>query len=386
MKELIYLDHAAATPLSENALREMMPYFFERFHNPSSPYMPAVEVRREYEAAKDRIGSVIGAKGSDLVMTAGATESINLAFSCAVGEEVLISEIEHESVKRAAEVASVCERAKVDKYGVVDVEDVKARISEKTKLVSVALVSGELGTIQPVSEISQLVKEERIRRMKGGDDSPIYLHVDASQGLGLLDVSVARLGVDMLTLNAAKIYGPKQVGLLWIKPGVRLKPVVAGGGQEMGLRSGTENVAGVIGFARAAVDAKAHVASERKRLGELKKTMKQKLESGLVDVVFLGHERKQLVSFLPILVPGTDAERLMFLLEEKGVLVSTGAACAANKGVRSGTLKAIGLSDEEADASLRISLGRLNTKENVMKAAEFIIEAVVAERERVGVK
>ncbi|MDR0397599.1 MAG: cysteine desulfurase [Candidatus Nomurabacteria bacterium] len=382
MTDFIYLDHAAATPMSERVLKAMQPFFSERFFNPSSPYLPAVEVKRSYEAAKDALARTIGAKGSDLVMTAGATESINLAFTAAQGK-VLVSAVEHQSVLEAAKKTGDFELIPVNRHGMVDLSALQVPYLQKVGLVSVALVNNELGTIQPISDIAVLVSAERRRRLQAGDKRPIYLHCDASQGFGLLDVNVARLGVDMLTLNAGKIYGPKQVGLLWVRPGVRLQPVVVGGGQELGLRSGTENVAGAVGFAAAAMDAKKHAGSELKRLAVLKKLMSSKLETGISDVMFLGSSKKQLASFLPITVPGVDAERLVFTLENDGILLSTGAACAANKGARSHVLEAIGLSDEEASGSLRISLGKLNNEANVAAAADKIIAVIKAEKARI---
>lgn len=388
MKELIYLDHAAATPVSEAALLAMERYCREEFFNPSAPYLPAVEVRRAYEGAKEDLGRVIGAKGSEIVMTAGATESINLAFTVASSTEsqntmVLVSEIEHAAVMGAAQKVGGFQMIRVNRNGIIDLDDLKRKITGETRLVSVALVNGELGTIQPLAEISVIIEEERMRRLKEGSEVPIYLHSDASQGLGLIDVNVGRLGVDMLSLNAGKVYGPKQVGLLYVASGVRLMPVVAGGGQELGLRSGTENVAGAIGFAVAAKEAVSKMASERKRLEGLRRVLREKLEGGISDVKFIGAEKKQLVSFLPIVVAGVDAERLIFALEKKGVLVSSGAACSANKGKKSHVLVAIGLSDEEIGGSLRITLGKLNDEGSVARAAELIVEAVKNEKERV---
>jgi cysteine desulfurase len=376
--------------MSERVLKAMQPYFGEQFFNPSSPYLPAVKVRRDYERAKDDIAACIGAKGSDLIMTAGATESINLAFcfSRTKRSSIVLPAIEHQSVLSAAMRETLFTKVhltKVDKYGIVDLNDLHSKIDGATRMVSVALVNNELGTIQPISDVAALVKTERLQRLQAGNSTPIYLHCDASQGFGLIDVNVARLGVDLLTLNAGKIYGPKQVGLLWVKPGVKLQPVVVGGGQELGLRSGTENVAGVVGFAAAAIDAKKHLKSEFKRLAALKETMKTKLMAEVDGLKVLGNSKKQLVSFLPITVPVVDAERLIFMLEQSGVLLSTGAACAANKGAKSHVLSAIGLTDEEASGSLRISLGRLNSEADVARAAKLITAAVATERKRLKV-
>lgn len=377
--EFIYLDHAAATPLDERVLAAMQPYFAERFFNPSSPYLPAVEVRRDYEAAKATIAHVIGAKPDELVMTAGATESINLAFS---GEgHVVVAAIEHHAVLAAARrrphtiVAS-------DERGQVSSEVIMQAITPETTLVSVALANNELGTIQPIVAIAEVVAAERRRRQEVGEATPLYLHSDASQGLGQLDISVARFGIDMLTLNAAKIYGPKQVGLLWVSTQVELTPQIVGGGQERGLRSGTENVAGVIGFAKAIELADQHRTGEVRRLEALRDRLQRQLVDAFPGAVFSGHQRKRLASHLHVSFPGIDGERLVFLLEAKHVLVATGSACAANKGTRSHVLVAIGMPEDVIDGSLRLSLGRLTDEASIDTAAEEIITAVKSEQER----
>ncbi len=381
---MVYLDHAAATPLSEKAFEAMKPYFFEQFYNPSAAYLPAVETRHAYEAAKDEIAHVIGAKGVDLVMTSGATESINLAFSTVVNSpdaEVLISAVEHPSVRENAKRCAKYQEIAVDAAGRVKVEDFKQKLSAKTRFVSICLVCSELGTVQPISEISRLVAAERQRRAMMGDKTPLYFHCDASQGLGQLEVKINRLGVDLLTLNAAKIYGPKGIGALYVGHNVRIAPQTVGGGQEMGLRSGTENVPATMAFAKAIAEAEKHLNSERKRLMDLK-TQLQKSLMDLPNIIFLGNPKVQLPSFLPISLPGLDAERLIFALEDQGVYLSTGAACAASKGVKSPTLRAIGLNDEQIAGSLRISMGRLNTPENVAEASEKIHQVVVKELQR----
>ncbi len=383
---MIYLDHAAATPLSEKALREMLPYFTEKFFNPSAAYLPAVTVRREYEAAKDTIAHCIGAKGVDLVMTSGATESINLAFSLITGKadaEVLISAVEHQSVLENAKRAGNYQTIAVDSSGRVSLEDFSAKLTPRTQFVSVCLACSELGTIQPISDIARIIAAERERRAFAGEKTPLYFHCDASQGLGLMEVKVNRLGVDLLTLNAAKIYGPKGIGALYVGHNVRLTPQSVGGGQEMGLRSGTENVPATMAFARAISLAQEHITYERKRLYKLKCQLREDL-SDLPRVKFLGSNKTQLPSFLPLTLPGLDAERLIFALEDRGVFLSTGAACAASKGIKSPTLRAIGLSDEEIAGSLRITMGHLNDEANISEAAKIIHEVVAAEVARLA--
>jgi cysteine desulfurase len=198
-----------------------------------------------------------------------------------------------------------------------------------------------------------------------------------------MEVRIGRLGVDLLTLNAAKVYGPKGIGALYVGHGVKLQPLSVGGGQEMGLRSGTENVPATVGFAAAMVEAEKHQNGERKRLMKLKKILQKEL-STIPNIKFLGKEKMQLPSFLPFCVPGVDAERIIFALEDQEIYLSTGAACAASKGIKSPTLKAIGLNDEEIAGSLRISMGRINDEENIKLAGQKIREVISAEIERVS--
>ncbi len=382
-QELYYLDHAAATPVDPVVRDVMLPYFSEKFFNPSSPYSAAVEVKREYHDAKARIARCLGVQADELVMTAGATESIHIALTAISGGVAAVGATEHMAVLRAAEW-SCGVVIPADKKGRITADAVRKVMHPDITLISVGLVNNELGIIQPIDEIMQVVEVERARRRDVGDVLPLHVHCDASQALALIDVKPKRLGIDLLTLSAAKVYGPKQVGLLWVRPGVSLTPIIAGGGQEMGLRSGTENVAGVVGFAAATELAARRRGAEVKRLRSLRDTMQQTLEQEFPDMVVSSDKRKGLVSFLHVSFPGLDAERLIFMLERQGVMVATGSACAANKGTQSHVLKAIGMSDELIAGSLRISLGRLSTEENVKKATALLVEAVQAERVRVG--
>lgn len=378
---MIYLDHAAATPLDPAVLAAMQPYFTDAFYNPSSPYAPAIAVRREYDAAKAVIAKVIGARPGEITMTAGATESINLAFSGREGH-VITTTIEHQAVLAAAarhEHTIVL----VDAKGRVDPVAVAAAIRPDTWLISIGLANNEIGTVQPLSKIAEIVKSERDKRREAGNVTPLYVHSDASQGAGQLDLHVMRMGVDMLTLNAGKVYGPKQVGILYAARSVELKPQIVGGGQEAGLRSGTENVAGTIGMATALKKADELRSSEVYRLAGLRTSLESKLTAAFPDAVVSGHAKHRLAGHLHISFPGLDAERLVFALEAKGVLVATGSACAANKGTRSHVLTAIGLEDTIADGSLRLTLGKTNTEESIAQAAEYIIAEVQREQERV---
>lgn len=381
-KETIYLDHAAATPLSPKVLSAMEPYFSELFFNPSSPYMPANEVRSAYENAKRSLGRSIGGSGDDIIVTAGATESINLAIR-GVGGHIVTLNTEHHAVLETAKAADHT-LVGVDERGLVSPEDIRKAIRPDTRLVSVALANNEIGTVQPLRAISEVITKERLSRREKGDKTPIYLHSDASQGVGQLDVNVARLGVDLLTINAGKIYGPKQVGLLWTASHVILEPLFTGGGQERGLRSGTENVAGAVGFAKALELAVEHRKHEADRLRFLRDGMQARLLDVFADAVVSGHQKHRLSGHLHISFPNIDAERVLFMLESRGVYVATGSACAANKGTRSHVLEAVGLAPEVADGSLRLTLGHMSNEDNCREAVDIIIETVKSEYERVG--
>lgn len=367
--------------MDPKVIAAMQPYFTDAFFNPSAPYAPAIVVRRAYEAAKTTLGRAIGAKGEEIIMTAGATESVNLAFF-SVGGHIVTANIEHHAVLEAAKQLDHTFVA-ADEKGIVSAAAVKAAITPETRLVSIALANNELGTIQPLRDIAEVVRKEREARLGRGDHTPIYLHSDASQGVGQIDVNVARLGLDMLTLNAAKVYGPKQVGLLWSASHVVLKPQVRGGGQERGIRSGTENVAGAIGFAKAMELATEHRKYESDRLATLRDTLQRRITEAFPEAVVSGNQKHRLAGHLHISFPNLDAERVLFALESRGVLVATGSACAANKGTRSHVLTAIGLPPEVADGSLRMTLGHLSDNENIDRAATFIIEEVSKEYERV---
>ncbi len=381
-QEMIYLDHAAATPLDQRVLAAMQPFFAEQFFNPSSPYAPAVEVRRAYENAKHRLAMCIGGMADEIIMTAGATESINLMIGSASGH-VVTSSIEHPAVLRAT-TRHDHTLVSPDHTGLVTALSVTKAIRPDTTLVSIQLANNELGTIQPLRDIAEVVKRERHRRAEAGEAAPIYFHTDASQGAGQIDINVARLGVDAMTLNAGKVYGPKQVGLLWVARHVQLTPLVVGGGQERGLRSGTENVAGTIGFATALELAVQHRASEAKRLMQLRDDLQYQLTQAFPDMVVSGNLKKRLPGHLHISFPGLDAERLIFMLEAEYVLVATGSACAANKGTRSHVLMAIGLPPEVADGSLRLTFGRTNNHDQISQIFGIIRTMVTKEQERVN--
>lgn len=359
----------------------MEPYFTEKFYNPSAAYQVSRHVKAEYESARHRLAMSVGGAREEIILTAGATESINIAFHgvLAGGGRVVIGATEHAAVRGAAAQYDH-EIALSDSKGIITPEAVRTVITPETRLVSITLADSELGTVQKLRDIAEVIAEERKKRRADGNEQAIYLHSDASQGAGALDINVARLGVDLLTLNAGKIYGPKQVGLLWVRTGIVLEPLIRGGGQERGVRSGTENVAGIVGFAAALELMQSHRHEENERLGTLRETLLSGLAAGLPDMIVNGHAKRHLPGHLNISIPGVDAERVVFALDSRGIQVATGAACAANKGTRSKVLEAIGLDETTADGSLRFSLGHLNNEEQITRAIPIIIETINQER------
>lgn len=379
-----YLDYAAATPFDPEVLLAMEPYLTGRFYNPSAPYALARAVRADVEDARARVARCIGARPGNVTFTAGATEANNLAFAATDGH-VVTDAIEHESVLACAEVRPHA-IVGVGPDGRVDPEAVRAAVTPETQLVSVSLANGEIGCVQPVREISRVVADVRERRLAAGDLTPLYLHVDASQAASCLTVEVGTLGCDLLTLSAAKIGGPKQVGLLWASDAVTLRPLVLGGGQEGGLRSGTENVAGIIGFARALELASERRREEARRLEGLRRRLADGLLSELPWMRVTGPRKAKfrLPGLLHVSLPGLEARRLVIGLEREGVSVGTGSACAASRMRVSHVLRAIGMPEAAAAGSLRMTLGRPTTEAEVDYATGAVVRVVRAEMGRLG--
>lgn len=379
---MIYLDFAAATPLDDRVFLSMEPFFRERFYNPSALYIAAHDVRASYEDARHTLAQCIGAKQHEIVMTAGATESINLAIHGVIGHyggSVATADIEHLAVLEAAR-SHVHQTISVAPTGYITAESVQRAITSDTTLVSVGYINNELGTVQSLRDIAIVIDNERQRRLKVGESRPLFFHTDSSQAAGLLDCSVSRLGVDMMTLNAGKCYGPKQVGLLWARGGIVLDPLLHGGNQERSLRPGTENVAGVVGFATALRIAADERKVESHRLTGLRDRLEKRLVAEIPHLTINGHLKRRSPHILHVSVPGLDGERAVFALDQAGVMAATGSACAANSGERSHVLTAAGFDDAHADGSLRFSLGRTTSIGQIDEAAAIIIDIVRKER------
>lgn len=368
MSKPIYLDYAAATPLDPEVFKAMQPYFTERFYNPSALYAPAVLVRKEFEAARARVARILGARPSEIIFTAGGTEANNLAIRGVLerfpGSSWITSAIEHESVLKLAP-GSQAKQVPVTAQGLVDVGALKKQVDDSTVLVSIMYANNEIGTIQPLRQISQTLAEIHRKRRTAGNERPLYFHTDAAQAAAYADLHVARLGVDFMTINAGKIYGPKQCGALFVSHRARLQPQILGGGQERGLRSGTENVAGAIGLATALELVQARRAEETVRLKNLQSLFFKLLEEKIPHARVNGSRKQRLPSNVHITIPNADNERLLIELDQAGILCAAGSACSASSEEPSHVLHALGLSEAEARASLRFTMGRHTTEADV---------------------
>lgn len=372
-----YFDYAAATPLDGRVLQVMQPFLAQQFYNPSATYAPAREVAAQLQAARGKVAHWLGARPSEVIFVAGGTEANNLAIHGIMrafpGAKLVVSAIEHDAVLYPA---AQYDRhvAKVSPYGFVDIDDLRRKIDDHTVLVSVMYANNEIGTIQPIREVAQLVAMVREERRKGGVSLPLYLHTDACQAANYLDLHVARLGVDLMSLNGGKIYGPKQSGVLYIKAGIALQPVIQGGGQEHGLRSGTENVAACVGFAAALDIAQGMRHDEVRRVRRLQELFVKDVSAAVPAAVVNGSLKRRLPNNVHMTLSGYDSERLLIQLETCGVLAAAGSACSASNEEPSHVLRAIGLSDADAQASLRFSMGRQTTEGQVKQAVRALAE------------
>jgi cysteine desulfurase len=375
MSRQIYLDHAAATPIDAQVLQAMQPYFRDIFYNPSATYAVAKQAHQALETARAQIAHWLGARSSEIIFTAGGTEANNLAIQGVLhqfaGAKLVVSSIEHESVLAPAHCFDARE-AGVTADGRIDLDDLRHQIDDQTVLVSVMYANNEIGTIEPLRDVSRLVETIRRARQASGNDLPLYLHTDAAQAANYLDLHVARLGVDLMTINGGKIYGPKQSGALYVKSGVRLEPQLLGGGQERNLRSGTENVAGAAGLAAALELAQTMRHAESERLYELQRQFITLLAGQIPEALVNGSQKYRLPNNIHVTFPGQDNERLLIQLDEAGILAAAGSACSASDEEPSQVLRALGLSEAEAQASLRFTMGRTTTSADI----DMVVQAL----------
>lgn len=379
MKTMIYLDYAAATPMDESVVTAMQPYFTEKFFNPSATYLASIGVKKELEAARAQVAHWFGSRPSEIIFTAGTTEANNLVINGVMqqfpGSSVVVSAIEHESVLAPAHQYE-CREAPVTPKGLIDIEALRRRIDDTTALVSIMYANNEVGTVQPIHLIGQLIEEIKHDRRKRGVALPLYFHTDAAQAANYLDLHAARLKVDFMSINGGKIYGPKQSGALYVNARARLMPQVLGGGQERGLRSGTENVAGSIGLSVALTLAQEKRHEEIKRLQQLQQLFIKLLEEKIPNSIVNGSMKQRLPNNVHVTIPGQDNERILMALDEAGVLCAAGSACSASNEEPSHVLRAMGLSDTEAQSSLRFTMGRQTTDAEIRAAVGTLASLV----------
>lgn len=356
----LYFDYAAATPMDPRVLEAMGPYFTDNFYNPSALYSSARAVAKDITAARASVASILGARPSEIVFTAGGTEANNLAIHGVMaahpGKHMIMSSVEHDSVLEPGRAYGASEIL-VHHDGRIDMTQLERSITDDTVLVSVQYANNEIGTVQPIREVGLLVKDIRKDRRRRGATTPLYLHTDACQATPYLDLHVARLGVDLMTLNGGKMYGPKQSGVLYVAGGVVLEPLVRGGGQERNIRSGTENVAAIIGLARALELVQADRKQESERLAKLRNRCISELQARIPNLEITGSRKFRLPNNVHITVPGQDNERLLVELDERGILAAASSACSASNEEASHVLLALGMDESQARSSLRCTFG-----------------------------
>lgn len=389
MKKLIYLDHAATTPLAPEVKKTMEPFWSENFGNPSSIYQLGIKAKETLSQARSKIAKILNAKSSEIIFTAGGTESANLAIlglsrtfceqkvrdlSRALKTKlkkpghIITTEIEHPAVLNSV-LALKNEgfsftALPVDKYGLITPEQIKKSIKPETILVSVMYANNEIGTIEPIAEIGKLLKIINKER-KNKNLPKIYFHTDACQAAGYLNLNVEKLGVDLLTLNGSKIYGPKGSGILYVRTGTPLKPLIFGGDQEKGLRSGTENVPAFIGLAKALELAQKNKNKESQRLKKLSQDLTGRILKTIPKTFINGHPQKRLPNNVNITILDIEGEALLLYLDNYGICASTGSACHSQNLQPSHVLQAIGLPREIIHGSLRLTLGKETTKKDI---------------------
>jgi cysteine desulfurase len=369
LKHPVYFDYAATTPVDPKVLVAMLPFFSDNFYNPSAIYQKSRDVKKLLANCRSDVAKCLGAKDSEIVFTAGASEANNLAIRGVMenqpGANLVVTAIEHDSVLNTAKNYDhkICA---VNQLGIVEPAELAKLIDDKTVLVSVMLANNEIGTIQPLKEIAEIINRVRGDRLSVGNQTPLYLHSDAAQGLNYTDIHVSRLGVDLMSLNAGKIYGPKQSGALYVKAGVVLAPIIYGGGQEYGLRSGTENIPAIVGLAEAIKITEKIKLKEVERLKKLQKLLLEELEASSINFALNGSLKKRLPNNLNLTFFGEDNERLLILLDNAGFLVATGSACSASSSEPSHVLRALGLANKDINSTLRITFGRQTTAEDVL--------------------
>ena len=368
--KMIYLDHAATTPVRPEVLEAALPFFTSSYGNPSSIYTLAQEARKATDEARESVARILGARTSEIVFTSGGTESDNAALKGAafalrhLGNHIITTTIEHHAVLHTChqleQFGFEVTYLPVDEYGLVDPDEVVGAIRDGTIMVSVMLANNEIGTIEPVPEISSLVRQQAMLR-----NQTIIMHTDAVQGAGFLDLDVKSLGVDMMSLSAHKIHGFKGTGVLYIKRNTPFEPQIMGGGQERERRSGTENVPGIVAMGEALRLAVEERESVYRHCLRLRDRIAEGLMDSVEDIHLNGHPTQRLPNNANICFEGVEGEPILLGLDFAGIAASSGSACSSASLEPSHVLTAIGRSAAQAQGSLRLTLGRDNTDEDV---------------------
>lgn len=376
---MIYLDNNATTPLDPAAAEKMYQFTKEHFGNPSSLYPIGRKVKEIITEAREIIAKALGAVRAEIVFVGSGTEADNFAIRGVLEalpgkNEIITSAIEHPAVMNTADYLEKkgvkVTYVPVDEYGTVDLDFLKKAITPQTALISIMYANNELGTIQPIEKISKIAKERGV-----------LFHTDAVQAFGKIDVNVNKLGVDLLSISAHKIYGPKGVGALYIRKGTEIKPLIQGGHQEREMRAGTENTIGIVGFGEAVRIMTERRDKDKKRIAKLAEQLKKGIEEKIPKVKFNGHETNRMKGTLNFSFYGLEAEAILLALATKEIYVSTGSACSEGAEEVSYVLEAIGLRPEVARSSIRMSLGRFNTEEDVKTVLDELPEIVKKLRE-----
>lgn len=371
----VYLDYSATTPVKKEVLDEMIPYFTEHYGNPSSLYTIAQESKEALNLARERVADLINAKSDEVFFTAGGTEADNWAIEGVLstnekkGKHIITSNIEHHAIihtcnylaKKGYDVTFV----EVDSEGRVDPKDIEAAIRKDTVLITVMMVNNEVGTVQPIKEIAEIAKKHRVT-----------FHTDAVQGLGNVPIDVKDLGVDLMSMSSHKIYGPKGVGALYIRKGVRIHNLMHGGAQEKKKRAGTENLPGIVGFGKAAQLAKENFDNHVKKVSELRDYFVDRVLTEIPDTFLNGSVEHRHPGNANITFKFIEGESLLIMLDSKGIAVSTGSACSSASLMPSHVLLALGIPVEMIHGTLRFTIGDLTTKEDIDYTVDVLKEIV----------
>ncbi|WP_292468653.1 cysteine desulfurase NifS [Methanolobus sp.] len=375
----IYMDHSATTPVDQLVVDAMIPYFTEIFGNSSSLHSFGGEAAEALSMARKQVAEAIGALPEEIIFTSGGTESDNLAIRGVIPyntskKHIITSVIEHPAVLNTCSflesMGHEVTYVPVDTEGIVDIRKLEESVRKDTVLISIMHANNEVGTIQPIKEIAQIAKKH-----------DIYFHTDAVQTVGKIPVNVDELDVDMLSISSHKIHGPKGVGALYIRKGTAIEPIIFGGNHENGMRSGTENIPGIVGLAKAMSLAQQRLNADSKHMQEMRDSLISRIFDIIPDVRLNGHPVQRLPNNINLSFKYVEGESMLMLLDMKGIAVSTGSACSSKSLKASHVLSSLNLEDDYIHGSLRISLGRENTMEDIDYVVESLKETVLKLRE-----